>query len=201
MIDARLRRLIDPCLVSAGRRLAAAGLTADTVTLIGFAIGLAAAAAVAGGHYIPGLLLLMSNRLADGLDGAIARVTLKTDRGGFLDITLDFIVYAAFPLGFAYSDPATNALAACFLLAGYLANGSAFLAFSIMAERRGIETSRHGQKSIYYLAGLAEGGETIAFMVLACIFPEHFPLLATAFGAMCLVSAVARLYLGWRLLA
>lgn len=171
------------------------------MSLIGFAFGLAAAGAVAGGQYLVGLLLLLLNRLADGLDGAIARATVKTDRGGFLDITLDFVVYAAFPLAFALSNPASNALAACILLTGYIANGSAFLAFSIMAERRGIQATRQGQKSIYYLAGLAEGAETIAFMVLACIFPEHFPLLAIAFAIMCIVSAMARLFLGWRLLA
>lgn len=201
MLDGRLRAMIDPPLAILGGRLAARGIGADAMTITGFAIGMAAAAAAASQHFTIALVLLALNRLADGLDGAIARATAKTDRGGFLDITLDFAVYAAFPLAFAVLDPASNALAACFLLAGYLANGSAFLAFSIMAQRRGLETWQQGQKSIYYIAGLAEGFETITFMVLVCLVPALFPMLATIFAVVCLASASARIVLGWRLLA
>jgi hypothetical protein len=86
------------------------------------------------------------------------------------------------------------------LLASYLANGSAFLAFSIMAEKRGLATSAQGQKSIYYQVGLAEGFETVAFMLAVCVFPGAFASLALIFAALCAVSAVARIILGWRLL-
>ena len=123
----------------------------------------------------------------------------------FLDVasrlvrTLDFVVYAAFPLGFAVHAPG-NALPAAILLASFLANGSAFLAFSVLAPRRGLSTSAQGKKSIYYLSGLAEGFETIVFMVAACLFPAAFPILAYAFAVLCFVSAGARLVLGCKLL-
>jgi hypothetical protein len=94
-----------------------------------------------------------------------------------------------------------NAFAAAFLLASFVANGSAFLAFSIMAEKRGITTTRQGQKSIYYLAGIAEGFETIAFMIAFCLFPTAFPILAIIFATLCWISALSRLVLGWKLLA
>jgi hypothetical protein len=83
-------------------------------------------------------------------------------------------VYGVIPLAFAIHDPRANALAATLLLASYLANGSAFLAFSIMAERRRLTIMRHGLKSLYYLAGLAEGFETIVFMAAFCLWPEWF---------------------------
>jgi phosphatidylglycerophosphate synthase len=201
MIDDRIRALIDPSLARAGRRLAATGIGADAITIGGCALGLAAALAIAFGQFFVALMLLIANRLADGLDGAVARATQRTDRGAFLDITLDFLVYAAVPLGFAAWSAPTNALPAAFLLASFVANGSAFLAFSIMAERRGLETARQGQKSIYYLAGLAEGFETIAFMTAFCLFPAQFPVLAMIFGMLCFVSAAGRLVLGWKLLA
>src|SRR5205814_610363 len=111
------------------------------------------------------------NRLADGLDGPVARLTGATDRGAFLDIALDFLVYAAVPLAFAWRAPA-NALPAAFLLASFVANGSAFLAFSTIAARRGLTSESQGKKSIYYLAGLAEGFETIVFMVAVCLHPQ-----------------------------
>src|SRR5262249_33295944 len=147
------------------------------------------------------LVLLVANRICDGLDGAVARATQRTDRGAFLDITLDFLVYAAVPLAFATWNPQANALPAAFLLASFVGNGSAFLAFSIMAERHGLVTTRQGQKSIYYLGGMAEGFETIAFMAAFCLFPNDFPVLATAFATLCWVSLAGRLVLGWKLLA
>jgi phosphatidylglycerophosphate synthase len=201
VIDANIRRLIDPPLARAGQRLAAAGIGADALTIAGCLLGLAAALAVAAGQFYVALALLIANRIADGLDGAIARATRPTDRGAFLDIALDFLVYAAVPLGFAAWSPHANAFAAAFLLASYVANGSAFLAFSTLAEKRGIKTSRQGQKSIYYLAGLAEGFETIAFMMAFCLFPTAFPILAIIFATICWISAAGRLVLGWKLLA
>jgi phosphatidylglycerophosphate synthase len=200
VIDARIRRLIDPPLARAGQRLAAAGISADAVSIGGCLIGLAAALAASAGQFYLALALLIANRIADGLDGAIARATRHTDRGAFLDIALDFLVYAAMPLGFAVWRPETNALPAAFLLASFVANGSGFLAFSILAEKRGMKTTRQGQKSIYYLAGIAEGFETIVFMAAFCLFPTHFPILALIFAALCWISAVCRLVLGWKLL-
>ena len=200
MIDANIRRLIDPSLAHAGQRLAAAGISADAVSIGGCLIGLAAALAASAGQFYLALALLIANRIADGLDGAIARATRHTDRGAFLDIALDFLVYAAMPLGFAVWRPETNALPAAFLLASFVANGSAFLAFSILAEKRGMKTTRQGQKSIYYLAGIAEGFETIVFMAAFCLFPSHFPILALIFATLCWISAVCRLVLGWKLL-
>lgn len=201
MIDANIRRLIDPPLARAGRRLAAAGIGADAVTIGGCLLGLAAALAVSVGQFYIALALLIANRIADGLDGAIARATGPTDRGAFLDIALDFLIYAAVPLGFAAWNPQANAFPAAFLLASYVANGSAFLAFSTLAEKRGIITTRQGRKSIYYLAGIAEGFETIAFMIAFCLFPSAFPILAMIFATICWISAVGRLVLGWKLLA
>ena len=93
MLDARLRRLIDPPLDRLGAPLAARGLSVNAVTVAGFAIGLGAAVAIAWRAYLLGLGLLLLNRLCDGLDGAIARRRGLTDLGGFLDILLDFLVY------------------------------------------------------------------------------------------------------------
>jgi phosphatidylglycerophosphate synthase len=200
VIDAGIRQLIDPPLARAGQLLAAAGIGADAVTIGGCLLGLMAALTASFGQFYIALALLIASRIADGLDGAIARATRHTDRGAFLDIVLDFLVYATVPLGFAAWSPHANAFPAAFLLASFVANGSAFLAFSIMAERRGMITTRQGQKSIYYLAGIAEGFETIAFMAAFCVFPSAFPILAIVFATLCWISAVGRLVLGWKLL-
>jgi len=201
MLDARLRRLIDPPLEAVARRIAVAGIGADQITIAGAGLGIAGAAAIAGGAFLTGLALFLAGRLLDGLDGAVARQTKPTDRGAYLDIGLDFAVYAAFPLAFALHDPAANALAAATLLAGFLVNGTAFLAFAVMAERLRLETRVQGRKSLYYLGGLAEGGETIAVFAACCLWPEWFAALAFAFAALCLASGTARIVMAWRLLS
>jgi phosphatidylglycerophosphate synthase len=198
MFDTSLRPWIDPPLNRAARWIVGRGITADQMTVAGFAVGLLAAIAIAFGAFGWALLLVAINRIADGLDGAVARVHGATDVGGFLDITLDFAFYAAVPLAFAVYDPARNALSACALLAGFLVNGSAFLAYASIAAKRGLTTNAQGPKSIAYLAGLAEGAETIAVFVLGCLWPAAFPVLAFAFAIVCLVSAVARFVIGCR---
>lgn len=200
MFDARLRSLIDPPLNAAGRRIAGLGVPADAITLAGFALGLAAAVAIASGLALVGFALLALNRIADGLDGAVARASAKSDRGGFLDIVLDFAIYGAIPFAFAVADPAQNALAAAALLLSFYVNGASFLAFAIFAERRGLETSAQGSKSLFYLGGLAEGGETIAAFVLMCLVPAWFPAIAWIFAGVCLVSAASRVVLAARTL-
>lgn len=193
MFDARLRPLIDPPLDAVGRTLAATGLAANAVTAIGLGFGLAAAALIALGYPLLALPLLLANRLADGLDGAIARATSRTDLGGYLDIVFDFLFYGAVPVAFALADPEANGVAAAVLLFSFYANGAAFLTFAIMAERRRLETSRQGLKSLYYLGGLAEGAETILVFTLMCVWPDSFAGLAYGFAALCGLSAAARI--------
>ena len=191
MLDSQIRPLIDPTLDRLGRALARAGVSADALTLAGFALGLAAAAAIALGAPGWALLPLLASRLLDGLDGAVARATRPTDFGGFLDIWCDFAFYGAVPFAFALLDPA-NALPAAFLLLSFYVNGSSFLGYAIMAEKRGLDTQAQGIKSLYYSAGLLEGTETIAFFVLLCLLPDYFAPLAWGFGALCLFTALAR---------
>ncbi len=197
MFDARLRRLIDPPLNRAGALLAGWGVSANAITCVGLAFGLAAAGLIAAGHTFLALVPLALGRLADGLDGPVARAGQMPPSGfgGFLDISFDFIFYGAVPLAFAMLDPAANALAAAFLLFSFYANGTAFLAFAILAEKRGMETSAQGRKTLYYVAGLLEGGETIAFFVLLCLLPGWFAPLALAFGTLCVISAGLRILL------
>jgi phosphatidylglycerophosphate synthase len=112
--------------------------------------GMAAAGAIALQAVPAGLALLLVSRLLDGLDGAVARATQPTDAGGFLDITLDFLFYAAIPLGFALADPAANALPAAVLLASFIGTGSSFLAFAALAENGVSPTPRCPAKAFTF---------------------------------------------------
>ena len=193
MLDAPARRMIDPTLNRLGQSLAARGIAADLVTLIGLGLGILAALLIALGF--PGLALvpLLASRLADGLDGAVARATRRTDFGGYLDIAADFLFYGLIPLAFVVANPAANGVAGAFLLASFYFNGTSFLGFAIMAEKRGMSTRAQGVKSLYFSDGLLEGTETILFFVLLCLFPGWFSLLAWVFGVLCFLTGILRL--------
>jgi len=198
MLDGEVRKLIDPALDRIGARLAAAGVSANSVTVAGGGIGLLAAGAIAFQFYLVGLALLLASRLCDGLDGAIARATKPSDYGGYLDIVLDFVFYGAIPLGFIVANPAANAVAGGVLIFSFYINGSTFLAFAILAERHDMISNSRGDKSLYFTTGLAEGTETIAVFSAFCLFPGIFPILAYIFAAVCFYTALSRIVLAGR---
>ncbi len=199
MLDAIARRLIDPPLNRIGRFLADQGATANDVTFVGLGLGLLSALIIALGWAEIALVPLLFSRIADGLDGAVARATHKTDFGGYLDIAADFLFYGAVPMGFVWADPAGNGAAGAFLLTSFYFNGTSFLGYAILAEKHGMETRAQGIKSLYYSNGLLEGTETILFFVLLCLFPAWFPILAWIFGALCFLTATLRLVGAYRL--
>ena len=198
MLDRYAIALLRPPLTATARVLVRAGLGANTITLLGFGIGLFAAILIAGSAYFMGAVALLASRLCDGLDGAVARQTQATDAGGFLDITLDFLFYASIPLAFAVAQPAANALSAAVLLAAFMGTGSSFLAFAVLAAKRGLQDLATPGKSFYFLGGLTEATETLAFFVAMCLWPAHFATLAYAFAALCGITIVTRIWWGWR---
>ncbi|MBT8412526.1 MAG: CDP-alcohol phosphatidyltransferase family protein [Octadecabacter sp.] len=198
MIDAALlptqRRLLAPL----AEQLVARGVRADQITVLGCLIGLAAAGAAALGLYWLALAGLVLNRVADGLDGAVARLTQPTDRGAFLDIALDFVFYTAFPLGFVLATPEANAVPGAVLIASFVLSGTSFLSFALIADRRGLTAADYPSKGIYYLGGLTEGAETIAIFIAFCLFPAAFPTLALIFAAAATITGVTRYVAGWK---
>ncbi|MDR5867601.1 CDP-alcohol phosphatidyltransferase family protein [Halomonas koreensis] len=181
--------------------LARARVRPDQVTLAAFGVGMLALPLLAAEAYAAALVVILLNRLGDGLDGALARLTgAASDAGGFLDIGLDFVFYAAVVLGFALADPAANALAAAALLFAFIGTGTSFLAFAIMAARHGLNRPHFQRKAFYYLHGLTEGTETVLALVAFCLWPAHFPALAGVFAAACVITTATRLWGGYRTL-
>lgn len=198
MLDPLLRRLIDPPLDRAGAWLANRGLTANQATLGGVAVGLLAVPLLAGGHYNAALIIVLLNRLLDGLDGAIARQGMPTPFGGYLDIVCDYVFYAAVPLGFALAAPGNGAWATL-LLASFMCTGASFLGRAIMAARRQEpDDDARGRKSFLHSAGLIEGTETVAAFLLFCLFPASFPWLAAIFALLCFWTAAQRVLAAYR---
>jgi phosphatidylglycerophosphate synthase len=197
MLDRLATALIAPPINAAARTLVRLGVGANSVTWLGFAVGLFAALLIANNHYLAGAIGIFSSRLCDGLDGAVARHTRTTDRGGFLDITLDFLFYPSIPLAFAFADPLQNALPAAVLLAAFVGTGASFLAFAVLAAKRGLTSVDYPNKSFYFLGGLTEATETLACFAAMCVWPALFPELAYGFAALCAITIATRIGWGW----
>ena len=198
MLDRAATAFIKPAVDRLARVLVHLHISANQVTLFGFALGLLAAALIAYGNFPGGAMAILLSRLCDALDGAIARQTRSTDAGGFLDIALDFLFYAAIPLAFALADPLRNALAASVLLAAFIGTMSSFLAFAALAAKRNMRNLAYPDKSFYFLGGLTEATETLAFLLAMCWWPRHFAQLAYVFATLCAITTAMRIWWGWR---
>jgi phosphatidylglycerophosphate synthase len=192
MLDNRIRRIIDPVSDRVGVTLSLMGLSANMVTIIGGGFGILAFFCLTQSRFMEALVMIALNRIFDGLDGAVARHQGLTDFGGYLDIVFDFIFYALIPLGFAVAVPEYG-LAAAVLIVSFVGTGSSFLAFAIIAEKRSMTTEIRGKKSLYYIGGLTEGTETIAVLVIMCIWPHLFPIFAYSFACLCGVTTITRI--------
>ncbi len=198
MLDKWTAPLIQPPLRKVATWLKNYGITPDQVTVTGFVIGMIAIPLLAFEYYTLALILIIGNRVFDGLDGALARLGTPSDAGGFLDITLDFIFYSGIVMGFALASPAANSIAACVLIFSFMGTGASFLAYAIMAEKHQLSDPHFKHKSLYYLGGLAEGTETILLFILFCLLPDFFPELALGFAAICMLTATIRVWSGYQ---
>lgn len=179
------------CMVNAiGRKFYEWNVSANLVTITGFAIGMLAINFLAMEMYLAALLCILINRFFDSLDGAIARCKAITGFGVFLDATLDYIFYAGVIFGFALAFPAQNAVAASFLLFGFTASACAMLAYAVVAYKNNGDGSRCLEQSPFYLGGLAQGSETVVAMIILCIVPNWFLPIAIILGCWCLIKAL-----------
>lgn len=201
MLDKYLTPVIKPMLMPMVILLHKRAITADQLTVVGFLIGLLAVPLLIFEFWYAALVAIVLNRILDGLDGELARFANQTSSaGGYLDITLDFLFYAAIPLGFIIANPEQNAVAGSLLLAAFMGTGSSFLAFAIAAEKFKIEKTQFKYKSFHYLNGLTEGTETIALFMAFCIWPQHFSLLAILFAVACVITIFTRIHGGYHTL-
>lgn len=196
MFDRSLNTVLRRPLESTARVLVALGWRADQMTWAGFMAGLTAVPLIALDHPRWALISMALNRLADGLDGAMARLTQPTDRGAFLDIALDFLFYSAVPLAFVLAAPERNGLPGALLIYSFVGTGCTFLAFAVLAAKRGASSPAYPDKGFFYLGGLTESTETIAVFVWMCLMPQWFGVLAISFAALCALTTVTRIVAG-----
>lgn len=207
MIDRRLRELkrraFEPVAATLARRLERRG--AMPITWLGLIVGLAAALAAAFGAFAVALAGWFVNRALDGLDGEVARrLGRADDRGGYFDLLVDYVVYAALPIGAAIGatapwsplgPPASPwvwpALAG--LLASYYVNLGSYTVLAALMEKRGRGADARGDAtSVVMPAGLVEGFETIVLVAVMLAFPAQLHLWFALAALLTVVTAAQR---------
>jgi phosphatidylglycerophosphate synthase len=173
MFDTQLRpwkdRLLDPLASRLDRAGAPSLLTGLSLTS-----GVAAGVAAGYGAIVWSLALWAVSRLADGLDGAVARQTgTAHDLGGYLDMLADSVVYAAIPLGVAAaSGEARVWAAAAILIASFYVNAISWAYLSALLEKRGRGAdAMAAPTSVRMPPGLVEGTETMLLYTLMLALP------------------------------
>ncbi len=170
------------------QKLAKIGISANMISIFGFALGMFAVNLLANNIFGWALIFILLNRVCDALDGKIAKIKGKTDFGVFIDACLDYVFYAAVILGFALANTAENALSAAFLLFAFAASACAMLAYAVVDYAKGAKNENVLKESPFYLGGMAQGAETtIAFIVL-CLAPQWFVPIAIILGCWCLAK-------------
>jgi phosphatidylglycerophosphate synthase len=199
MFDDSVRPFVARLLGPAGRVLAAWGVTPACITWTGFAIAGAGAVAITSGLPRLGLALWLVSRLADGLDGVVAREGGRQSAlGGYLDITLDMAAYSLMVLAFAHVHPAPPLLWQA-ILTGYVLAITTTLALSSAAERSA-RTLAAGDRSFQFTRGLAEAGETSVVYALWVVFPSLVVPVGWIWCVLLFATAVQRSWLAYRLL-
>ncbi len=184
-------RLLHPVALAVGRVV-----SPNVLTWLAAVVGVGAAVAAAQRHYSLALVCWLANRVLDGLDGSVARATgQQTDFGGYLDIVLDFVVYAAVPLGLVHgSGDRAVAVAGVALVGSFLVNGASWMYLAAILERRGQGVASTGERtSVTMPPGVVAGAETVVFFTLFLLFPAHLVWLFLVMTAGVMINVVQRL--------
>ena len=174
MLDGIGRKLKDVILYPLVQALPRA-IHPNAITVASLIPGVAAAVLAATGLWWWAQAAFWLNRGLDGLDGLVARQRgQQSDFGGYLDIMVDFAVYAALPIGVWWGSGATPSMATTValvvLLAVFYVNGASWMYLSAVLEKR--RSAHRGSTSVAMPGGLIEGTETVVFFTLFLAFPR-----------------------------
>ena len=192
MFDTYLRNTKDRIAEPIARRMVR--ISPNTISIIGVIFGITSALFAARSLYLWGLAFWLINRALDGLDGLLARLHHKQDDfGGYLDILLDFVAYAAIPLGFGLAAASQSIyLALAGLLSIYYLNTASWMYLAAILEKRAAHDPETAT-TIVMPAGLVGGFETVVFYSLFFLLPQYLLLFFIVFSALIFITVIQRL--------
>jgi len=161
MFDGHLRVAVDRAVKPLGQALRRTKISPDQLTIVGMVMGCAAAVAIASGHLLWGLILVILAALPDLLDGALAKATsTASPRGAFFDSVVDRVTDALLFGGVAWYFASTQGAHLAILP----------LAISGMSSVISYERAKAEALGLSAKGGLMERAERIIFLCLGLLF-------------------------------
>lgn len=197
MLDSLLRPYINLLLQPMATLALMLGMRPNHVTLCGFFIGALSVLAIIVGEPYWGAFFLLLNRVADGMDGLMAKISGRTDFGGFLDISCDFIIYTGFIWAHAYAHPEYS-LWLIFLLFSFVGPTISFLVYMMLEAKQSRRVMSTSKRSFAALTSVGEGTETMFVLFLMCLFPECIPMASLGYGIVCWLVTISRFIVCWK---
>jgi Phosphatidylglycerophosphate synthase len=192
MLDTHARKYVQPMIDKTADELLMIRLSANQVTVLAFAVGLTPAVFIWLGHYVTAVILLWVSGFLDAVDGSMARKTRPTPWGTLMDITFDRLVECGIILALAFRFQGSM-WALLLLTVAIIFSMTVFLTVGALSEK-------HGVKSFYYQAGLAERTEGFILFSLMILLYDYLTLLTLLFLAAETFTALQRMAQARRLL-
>lgn len=173
------------------------GINPNWVTAASLLLGLGASVAGWQHAYPLGLALWVLSKLADGLDGTLARIrNQQSDLGGYLDILSDSLLWALVPLGLALGQPLpSNLISFGLLLVGMYLNAGSWMYLAALMEKRQQGAKTTGEMTTITMPiGLMEGTESILVYSAFFIFPTILFQLFLLMASLALLTTLIRLF-------
>ena len=195
MFDDIMRRFKEFMLLPLARRLVR--VPPATLTLISLLFGLITALLAWQQLYWWSVLGWSLNRIFDGLDGVVARLSgRQSDFGGYLDIVLDFVIYATVPIGLVAGQPNEQRwLLLALLLASFYVNAVSWTYLAAILEKRQHSVANRGEETTVTMPnGLVGGFLTIVFFYAFLILPFWLDYLFVLMSGLVLLGVIQRLF-------
>ncbi len=199
MVDKFFIKVLHSPLRAIAKFFSKVGISANMVTLSNVPLSILIFVSLLAKWYMIALILIIINRIFDGLDGAIARYNHTSNpASGYLDIMVDYLFYISIPLAFVLNDPQSNAIFGSLVLGGFVLTGVNFMATSSVATKLNIKNVSFPNKAIYYASNIVEGAETILYFILVCIFPQYFAPISMVVGILLFVTTPLLVFIRWK---
>lgn len=205
MLPAMLAPHVTPYLERLAQWVVARGITANALTLISFLAAIGVMAAIGLHIYWLGIVMLLINRVCDGIDGIVARLHAAqhdgrlSPFGTFADTLTDIFLYGGIVFAFVLGTP-SFAMAGTFLLFTWLLSAFASLAFDIEAESKGLAEEHRTRNALLFFDGVSSQVEMTIVLTLMCVFPAYFPAIAAIYGVVCLLTVGSRVLMAYKYL-
>jgi phosphatidylglycerophosphate synthase len=167
------------------------------MSVLALVAALGAAAAAWQQLAVAAVALWLISRIADGLDGALARhQDVASDAGGLIDIVFDTVGYAAIPLGIAAGiDTRAAWIIVAVLLATFYINAVSWTYLAALLEKRNAGAATIGASTSTVMPrGLVEGTETIVFFAVALAWQDAAVAVLAIMAAAVAITIAERMW-------